>query len=452
LFPAKAADWWRRNREGRKTPPWLFNNDMVFVNGKMLRAVGWEGAIDADSYFIDYENRQVYIGTDPKDKLVEITAHDSAIIRTIGQAHGKPSDKIGPKILGLTFTQYAYRALEFEGNEPDKLSDPATYGKDVVGTLIENVTISHCSRVAGYFRGDRFTLRHCLITDTGTEGVYVLGSADVLLERNIFRRNNVENITGYYASAVKIFNQCYRCVVRDNLLTENSNSSGIWYDVGNVEGLFVDNWVQETNDGFFFEISKGAVCSGNVFVNCNKGVRVLNSSNVQVYQNTFVNSLASFERTERSAVGDHFGWHPSTGPAVEERHGHVFRNNLLVADERFRGPMIQFDQTQPLCGRLTESQAKELDRNVYVRRGALPGESLVLWSPAQSSDCKSSFDTLEGLQKLRPEFESHSKYYPNYAGAVFQSSDLSRLKVVSTFPSAKIDGTPVGAYPVFDEK
>ncbi|HEU5080169.1 MAG TPA: right-handed parallel beta-helix repeat-containing protein [Opitutaceae bacterium] len=452
LFPAKAQDWWRRPREGRKTSPWRFNNDMVFVNGKMLRAVGWEGEIDADSYFIDYDNGQVYIGVDPKDKLVEITAHDSAITRTIGELRGKPSDKIGPKIFGITFTQYAYRALEFEGNEPTKLADPATFGKDIVGTLIENVTISHCSRVAGYFRGDHFTMRHCLISDTSTEGVYVIGSADVLLEKNIFRRNNVESITGYYASAVKIFNQSYRCVIRDNLLTENPNSSGIWFDVGNVDGLFVDNWVQETNDGFFFEISKGAVCTGNVFVNCNKGVRILNSSNVQVSQNTFVNSLANFERTERSAVGDHFGWHPSTGPAVEERHGHVFKNNLLVAGESFRGPMIQFDQTQALCGRLTDSQAKEFDRNVYVRSGAIAGEPLVAWSPVEGKDCKTTFETLDGLRKLHPEFEAHSKYFTNYDSAVFQSTELSRLNVAASFPGAQIDGATVGAYPVFNDR
>ena len=27
-------------------------------------------------------------------------------------------------------------------------------------------------------------------------------------------------------------------------------------------------------DGFFFEISKGAIAAGNVFVNCDKGLRV----------------------------------------------------------------------------------------------------------------------------------------------------------------------------------
>ena len=188
----------------------------------------------------------------------------------------------------------------------------------------------------GYFRGDGLTIRHSLVSDTSTEGIYVIGSSDVLLEKNIVRRNNVERLTGYYPAAVKIFNQSYRVTVRDNLVIDQPYSNGVWYDVGNVDGVFVNNWVEGAIDCFFFEISKGAIAAGNVFVNCEHGIRVLNSSNVRVYHNTLVNAPASFERTERSATNDHFGWHPQTGPDVDQREGHVFVGNLLVATASFR--------------------------------------------------------------------------------------------------------------------
>ncbi|HEX7572213.1 MAG TPA: hypothetical protein VF514_03910 [Bacteroidota bacterium] len=74
LFPSKPADWWQRNREGKSTPPWRFNNDMVFVDGKLLHAVGWEGEVDENTYYIDYDAGVVYIGTDPAHRQVEITA------------------------------------------------------------------------------------------------------------------------------------------------------------------------------------------------------------------------------------------------------------------------------------------------------------------------------------------------------------------------------------------
>jgi hypothetical protein len=432
LFPSKPQEWWRREREGKKTPPWLFNNDMVFVDGKALKAVGWEGAVDADSYYIDYDTGQVYMGVSPSGRLVEITAFDSALTRTTGPVHGKTSDGKGPTIRGLTFTQYAYRALEFEGKEPEGPADPATFGKDVVGTTLENVTISHCSRVAGYFRGDNFTMRHCLVTDTSTEGVYLIASSDCLLEKNIFARNNVEEITGYFPSGVKIFNQTHRVVCRDNLVLDQPHSNGVWYDVGNVDGVFINNWVQGCLDGFFFEISKGAICAGNVFVDCENGVRVLNSSNVRVYQNTLVNTVACFERTDRSAVNDHFGWHPATGPDVDKREGHVFVGNLFVADGQFTRPLLRFGQMPVLCGKLTRPQVTQLDGNVYIRAGdvAVALRNLFQWSPAAGGNYVTNAKTLADLQKLAPGFETHSQSLNVLLASIFKSLELAHYEVI----------------------
>ena len=426
LFPSRPADWWRRPREGRLTPLHRFNNDMVFVDGEMLQSAGWEGEVDEHTYYIDYDAGQVYIGTDPARRLVEITAFDSALIRTTGSVNGRASDRQGPVIRGITFTQYAYRALEIEGTEPEGLADPARFGKDVVGTTLENVTITFCSRVAGYFRGDRLTIRNSLISDTSTEGVYVIASSDVLLEKNIFRRNNVERITGYYPAAVKIFNQTRRVTCRDNLVIEQPYSNGIWYDVGNVDGVFVDNWIEGAIDGFFFEISKGVIAAGNVFVGCEKGVRILNASGARVYNNTFVNTPASFERNERSAVGDHFGWHPSTGPGVDEREGHVFVGNLLVADASYARPLLRFEQPAALCGRLTRPQVRQLDGNVYVRVGAAPAASpaLIQWSPAGGESCQVALASLDDLRRMQPAFEARGRYHPEWFGALFKSPEL----------------------------
>jgi len=433
LFPQKPADWWQRSREGMRTPLHRFNNDMVFVDGEFLQSAGWEGGLDAHAYSIDYEGGYVYVAVDPKDRVIEITAFDSALVRTIKPVHGKQSDRKGPAIRGITFTQYAYRALEVEGVEPEGPADPATIGKDVVGTILEHVTITYCSRVAAYLRGDGLVIRHSLISDTSTEGIYIISSADVLLERNIFRRNNIERITGYYPSAVKIFNQTHRVTCRDNLVIEQPYSNGIWYDVGNVDGVFVSNWVENALDGFFFEISKGAVAAGNVFKNCDKGIRILNSSNVRLYQNTLVNTVASFERTPRSAVGDHFGWHPATGPDVDARHGHVFVGNLLVADEWFRKPLLNVEQSQPLCGRLTEPQLSGLDGNVYVRRGQVGSRPLIMWSPAAGERCTVALGSPGALNALHAGFEAQSRSMDGYAGALFKSPELDNYELVSSF-------------------
>jgi hypothetical protein len=446
LFPAKPLGWWQRGREGARTPLHRFNNDMVFVDGRLLKSAGWEGELDGDSFYVDYEAGHVYIGTDPAKHTVEITAFDNAFIRVSRPVHGKESDRKGPTIRGITFTQYAYRAIDIEAKRPaapvseeptdDPIGpqEPGSYGREVVGTTLENVTISFCSRVGGYFRGDGLVLRHSLISDTSTEGFYVIGSSDVLLERNIFRRNNVEQLTGYYPAAVKIFNQSHRVTVRDNLVVDNPHSNGVWWDVGNRDGVFVNNWVENAQIGFFYEISHGATVAGNVFVGCGRGVWALNSRDVRVYHNTFVDSPASFERNERSAVGDHFGWHPKTGPDVAEREGHAFVGNLLAATESFGRPLLRFEQARGLCGKLTRPQATQVDGNVYVR--AASSGPLVVWGPVAGAGdaCQAEVASLEDLRKLEATLEARGRVVAEAPSAVFRSPELRRLDLARPLP------------------
>ena len=479
LFPSKPDGWWQRKREGKSTPPWRFNNDMVFADGKLLHAVGWEGEVDENTYYIDYDAGLVYIGTDPARHLVEITAFNVALLRTTAECHGKKSDGKGYTLRGLTLTQYAYRALEIEGNDPEGISDESAHGKEVVGSTLEDCSVSYCSRVAGYFRGDHLTIRHCRISDTRTEGVYVIGSNDVLLEGNIFTRNNIERITGYYPAAVKIFNQCHRVTCRDNLVIDLPYSNGIWYDVGNVDGVFVDNWIEgvgrldtpmrtdqvwPSQNGFFFEISRGAVCAGNVFVNCDHGLLVLNSANVRIYQNTFINSVACIARNGRVAAGDHFGWHASTGPPVEAREGHVFVNNLLTGDREFDRPLFYLWQPDSLCRRLARPMLTQCDGNVAVRSSRVTGAPLILWSPFPGDRCQAGLDSLEDLRRADREFSLHSRTFAGYDGPLFRSEQLRRLDVLPGFPGSHagiplpadvapllrmaVDARPfVGAYP-----
>jgi parallel beta-helix repeat protein len=451
FFPGSPDDWWSRDRFGKETPLHVFNNDMVFVDGKILKSTGWEGDVDENSFYIDYKNGFVYIGTDPTNRLVEITAHNYGLHRVTKDMHGKSNDHKGVVIRGVTLTQYAYCGFEINGYEPQGLADPSTFGKDVVGSIIEHCTFSFCGRVGAYLRGDNLVLRHCNVNNTTTEGVYLLSSSDCLLEKNMFSRNNIEDIIGYYPAAVKIFNQTHRVTCQDNLIYDLPISNGIWYDVGNVDGRFLNNWVEgvgnskgagsnnqmwPSNNGFFFEISKGAICAGNVFVNCDHGIMILNSSNVLVYQNTFMNSTACFGRDKRSAVGDHFGWHPSTGPDVDQRFGHVFVNNLLAGDVNFKRPLMLVWQHPDLCQKLDKSPLKQYDYNVYVKDINSGFQTLVYWSPASNAECQQAIESLDGLKKVFDGSSANSKVFESYNMPLFKSIELGNFQLNQAFPGA----------------
>jgi parallel beta-helix repeat protein len=447
LFPANPEDWWQRNREEKFTPLHRFNDDMVFVDGRFLQSAANTAELNDNTFYVDYANKEIYLAIDPADKLIEITAFSMALHRVYYEVNGMKADNVGPKIRGIDFTQFADSTIFVECVDPVGVKKETEIGKEVQGTLIEDCAISWCSRIAMFLMGDKTTIRNCHVSNTSREGIYVVGSADVLLENTIIEKNNIENITGCYPAGVKIFNQCYRCTVRNNLVTNMPNSNGVWYDVGNVDGRFINNWVENvgkpevpvstksvwpSQNGFFFEISKGAVAAGNVFVNCDHGILALNSSNVEMYNNTFVNSMVCIARDTRSAQGDHFGWHPATGPDVDQRYGHVFVNNLLTGDAGFDRPLLLVWQPAVLCEKLSETPLKQFDNNVFVKQND-SYKTLAFWSPSKAENCQSEIKSLAELKSFSgaavKSLVIEGKHLP-----LFRSAILNNYQLLDEFP------------------
>lgn len=481
LFPAGPEDWWVREWNEKYTPMHRFNNDGVFIDGQYLQSAGSIDEIDEATFFVDYGAKQIYIGTNPEGRFIEITAFRKAIFRTVEEVHGKLSDGRGPVIRGLEITQYPDTMVHIDGYYPQGMSSEDQHGKDVIGSVLENCTFSNCFRIAVFAIGDSLVMRHCEVRNSNTEGVYIVASSDVLLERNIFAFNNIERWTGFYPSAVKIFNQTYRVVCRDNKIIDHPHSNGLWYDVGNIDGIFVNNWVENVGmlddqsaphqfwanaNGFFFEISEGVICAGNTFLNCDQGLLILNAKGAEIYNNTFVNSRVSIGRDTRGDDADHFGWHITTGPGVEDRDEHKFVNNLVAMNIDYPKPLFHAWQHGSLCKRLSASQLNEMDFNVYVRQKAeAEGVSTILWSPFENKDCVLATNNLSDLAAVNPLFEANSKYFPEYTGPLFVDAEACNFnlaegfegrgvgteipeKIVNAMQLCKSNTTFVGAYPV----
>jgi parallel beta-helix repeat protein len=433
LFPAGSEDWWDRGRNEQFTPMHRFNNDAVFVDGHYLQSAGSREEVNEETFFVDYDAQKIYIGTNPADRLIEITAFRKALHRTLNPTHGKEPDKRGPVIRGLTFTQYPDTMVHI--GRAELAVDQ--HGRDVVGTVFENCTFSKCFRIGVYAFSDSLVMRNCRVSDTNTEGVYIVASSDILLERNIIENNNIEQWTGFYPSAVKIFNQSHRAIVRENHVVNHPHSNGVWWDVGNHNGVFVNNRVERVNhNGFFFEISDGAIVAGNVFIDCSQSIFVLNASNVEVYNNTLINSRVNFSRDNRGDQLGVFGWHVTLGPGVEERHGHVFVNNLLYMANTQNSPMLQTGQPPFMCERLSEPHLKTLDHNVYIRGNEESDHQppIIRWSPYQGENCRIDIHSPQELNNLISEFSSHCQYFENYGGPLFMDMENENYRPVTEFP------------------
>jgi hypothetical protein len=129
---------------------------------------------------------------------------------------------------------------------------------------------------------------------------------------------------------------------------------------------------------------------------------------------------------------------------VDQREGHVFVNNLMVASEGYRRPLLQFGQPAMLCTKLPRPQAKEVGGNVYVRATASGSAAapppLVAWSPAATESCASTFGSLDEFRKQVPAVEAGGRQLDLTPQSVFKSPALGRYDLVQALP-----GTPAAS-------
>ena len=105
---------------------------------------------------------------------------------------------------------------------------------------------------------------------------------------------------------------------------------------------------------------------------------------------------------------------------------------------------MRVEQTNVLCGILTNSPLSKLNDNVYVRSGDLGHQSLLVWGPVDgSTDCVVELDNLDALRQLHPEFETHGLYLSNYYGTVFKSPGLKNYQLNTSFNRPEVDPLPV---------
>ena len=81
---------------------------------------------------------------------------------------------------------------------------------------------------------------------------------------------------------------------------------------------------------------------------------------------------------------------------------------------------------------------QELDYNTYVRAPQINDNPIMLYSPVENENCQVTFNSLEGIQKLHPEFEADSKYFKNYNGPLFKGAELGNFEILKAFPGSGI--------------
>ncbi len=369
LFPAKYPSNVNKSAIIDPAHPMAASKDMVFINGTRLKQVESKGQLGSGKFYVDYSNKTIFVGSDPRGKTVEITATQWGLYTGASNI----------TVRGLTFTHYAGGGMKVLNSNIE----------------LENNDFSY-NAVSGFklSGAHKAVIRNNRVSHNGLQGVAVNTASHYLLfENNEITHNNANKYNPHWASAgIKIL-QSNAPVVRNNLFKDN-DAKGIWTDT-NVNGaVIVGNLVQyNTVYGIFIEASNDAIIAGNVVTHCGlpaeettgAGIIIMNSYNAKIFNNTL------FKNKINMRVGDHFRF---AGDEYATRNT-VVKNNIMTDATIDEFPAAQLWVAQQKCG---DAVIKALDHNAYHKTNGAPNW-LVRWKIGNNScNLPEKFDKLSELE------------------------------------------------------
>ena len=371
---------------GHDANPAAGDPQMLFLDGVPVREVVSQDDVEADSFFYDQQARRVVLGTDPRGRLVEMSARPMALRLEGGEGESA--------VKGLGFRRYAtneYNANATHGavlsNDSDNLFENNAF------TQMAGAGLSLADPRRAVVRGNRFVRN-------GFNGLDANGSStedrkdDLLVEDNLFDGNNAElfgkGCRASCAAAGSKLAHMNGLTVRGNVFANTAEGAGLWCDLDCSRAVITGN-VFRDNDaaGLYYEVSSRGVIADNLMVgNGDYGLKS-GSARMWIYHNTLVDNGTNvlIYDDDRSPGVD--GW-DDVGPDTVDND---FSNNVLSGGE----PSFSAWRTSSKGDNTGPGEfMRRMDHNTYHRRAA-DDQVLIDWRGGS----RTGYETLEDFQRAR---------------------------------------------------
>ena len=366
------------------TEPAVGDPQLAWVNGTELYQVASLAQVNATSFYYDWTNRQIYIGTDPAGKRVELGVRPTAMV--LGGTALR-------QIRGVGFTRYA-------SNEADNLTGAALYIGGSGPSLVESSVLRHNGTKGIAYSNPRpgSAVRGNVFAYNGFTGIHANGTGDPAvannfqLLNNVFYSNNAKNFghgctVSCGSGHVKMANMSGYTSKNNTFDTINADKGGaFWCDTRCYNGVTINNLIMNTTSGsgIFYEINEGGFIASNVLVGNAVGINIA-AGNVRVYNNTLIDS-----KTMAMRVFD---------DSRSEQTANIQLFNNVISGQSTN--TNYFANTGGQVG--PTSFIKGLDYNSYWRSA-----QNMQWRWIDSSTNETSTRTLAEFRAIRPQFEAKS--------------------------------------------
>lgn len=225
----------------------------LFVDNVPYKQVGMNDEVGPGTWFHDYADNKLYIGTNPNGKTTEVANHETFINPTVGNI------TIQNMVVEKFASQIQFGAI-------GKQAPPAIDGWKVIDNEIR---LNHGSGVTLTLNG---LIDKNYIHDNGHLGGKIVGVSsggssvdlNVNISGNVIAGNNAAYVKrGFEAGGVKIGNHPKKVTVTNNCVY-NNNGNGLWTDVQASNVIYRANTVFNNNgQGIFYEISTQGTIEDN---------------------------------------------------------------------------------------------------------------------------------------------------------------------------------------------
>ena len=327
--------------------------EQVWRGGTALKQVADRASVKPGTFWIDTVASRVWVGDDPTGKEVRATDLREGLYVQKGE---------GSVVRGVGFRRYATSLA--------RVAALKVFADDAV---IDSVRVEGSATAGLSVSGSDITISHSSFTDNGQIGLHATKSDRLTLDGVVASHNNLEGFaTGHHSGGAK-FTTLQDLTVRNSRFEDNVGM-GLWLDES-VERATVSNSVMSGNstNGFQLEISSGLVFAGNlVYDNAANGVRILDSSGAQIWNNVLSGNRSAIDLLDGPRVGTDLTvrGHDNRFPLPDadqtwEVEDITVSGNVMMSVPSTTKPLLGLDDARRV--RSLASRRITVDRNTYWR-------------------------------------------------------------------------------------
>ena len=397
------------------TPHWQFLNssypmaahpDQVWINGVKQKQVASLAQVVAGSFYLDEGSSRLYIGSNPSGAQVSA----SNVIQAMNVRAA------GVVVRGIGIRRYAPSVWHVGAITIERPS-----------VVFENVVVADAATTGISIQSTGAQFRKVTVEGSGMLGVNGRYADNMVMTDFLARANNSERFNiAPVSGGVKL--GVTRGVTVTNSSFRDNYGPGFWEDMSIYNSVFrSSNFTGNAGDGLFLEISARVVVGDSLFANNRwDGIKVNNTSNVKIWNNTFVGNGRPLDLVQDArrntnpsdpGVDSRIAW---PDPEMPWQLGPVtVSNNVVGLSTSVANCLLCVeDYSYKESG---QAMGVKANGNVYVRTSASSPTWLALWSRAPTNVNPYTLTTLDALRSATGE-EARGREYTGTTSSVLAPS------------------------------